>query len=280
MHWLLGRALSLLDLFLLSFTTVIAMRLLGRIYAIIAFATIILVHQDEQLLVWMILFALLAIVSTRAAPAGWPRTLAAWARNLMLAALLVTAVPFAITQLRFALYPQLADPGGTVIEQGTAVALRARAMEPAAPAPSANFVPPPELQEVVVTGAKKQAELSSSISISQERFAPGTLVQAGPGVPHWHYVAYQFSWSGPVDVAQTVNFLILSPWLTGIWRVLGVALLAALLARLMRGDLGRTPPGIDGSPRVRPPHRLCFWYSPVQCFALRVMLPARQTGIC
>ena len=71
----------------------------------------------------------------------------------------------------------------------------------------------------------------------KQRFAPGTLVQAGPGVPHWHYAAYPFNWSGPVDAAQTVHFLILSPWLVGIWRVLGVVLLIALFVRLMRDNL-------------------------------------------
>jgi hypothetical protein len=233
---------GLLDLFLLSFSTVIALRLFGWIYAVIAFATITLAHQDDRLLVWLILFALLAIVSMRAAPAGWPRTLAAWARNLILGALLITAVPFTFTQLRFALYPQLADPAGFVLDKGATVAqLRTQAMEPAAAAPPPNFVPPPpapQLEEVVVTGAKRPAELSSSIPSSHQRFAPGTLVQAGPGVPNWHYVAYPFNWSGPVDVTQTVHFLILSPWLTGIWRVLSVALLIALLARLMRGNVG------------------------------------------
>jgi hypothetical protein len=231
---------GLLDLFLLSFTTVIALRLFGWIYAVIAFAAITLVHQDDQLLAWLILFALLTIVSMRAAPAGWPRSLATWARNLMLGALLVVTVPFAITQVRFALYPELADPGGFVLDEGPGAAqLRKRAMAPAAAAPAAEYAAPapppsPDFQEVVVTGAKGAAESSSSI----QRFAPGTVIQAGPGVPHWHYVAYLYNWSGPVDVAQTVHFLILSPWLTGIWRVLGVALLVALLARLMRADPG------------------------------------------
>ena len=231
---------GLLDLFLLSLTTVIALRLFGWIYAVIAFAAITLVHQDDQLLAWLILFALMTIVSMRAAPAGWPRSWATWARNLMLGALLVITVPFAITQVRFALYPELADPGGVLDEGGGIAQLRSRAMAPAAAtqplgeAPTAAPPPAADFQEVVVTSAKRAAESSSSI----QRFAPGTLVQAGPGVPRWHYVAYPFNWSGPVDVAQTVHFLIVPPWLTGLWRVLGVALLIALLARLMRAGPG------------------------------------------
>src|SRR5882672_3331469 len=70
---------GLLDLFLLSFVTVIAFRLFGWIYAAVTFAAVTLVQQDDQLLVWLILLVLLAIVSMRAVPAGWPRSLATWA---------------------------------------------------------------------------------------------------------------------------------------------------------------------------------------------------------
>jgi hypothetical protein len=241
---------GLLDLFLLSFVTVIVLRLFGWIYAAVTFAAVILVHQDNQLLVWLILLVLLAIVSMRAAPAGWPRSLATWARNLLFGALLLTAVPFAITQLRFALYPQLADPGGFAVnEPANVLGLGATVSRRMAAAPAPDYAspalappPPPRLEEVIVTGAKKTAdnrpaELDSSIRMSRQRFAPGTLVQAGPGVPHWRYAAYSFNWSGPVDAAQTVHFLILSPWLVGAWRVLGVVLLIALLVRVTRDNL-------------------------------------------
>src|SRR5260221_1885900 len=242
---------GLLDLFLLSFVTLIALRLFGWIYAVVTFAAVTLVQQDDQLLVWLILLVLLAIVSMRAVPAGWPRSLATWARNLLFGALLLTSVPFAITQLRFALYPQLADPGGYVVNEPATVAqLGARVMGGMAATPAPNYAPPastlvpppPRLEEVMVTGAKRTAnnrpaESSSSILVSEQRFAPGTLVQAGPGVPHWRYAAYPFNWSGPVDAAQTVNFLIVSPWLVGVWRVLGVVLLFALLVRVIRDNL-------------------------------------------
>jgi len=240
---------GLLDLFLLSFTTVIAWRVFGWIYAVVTVVTIALVHQENQLLVWLILFVLLASVSMRAAPAGWPRSVATWARNVLVAALVVTAVPFSIAQIRFALYPQLADPAGVVLldNAGAALSTTHRMMAPSArqvPAPEAaslqappNFEPPPQLQEVVVTGGRRQPESSVSIQSPTERFTPGTLVQAGPGVPNWRYAAYSFNWSGPVDTAQTVNFVILRPWLVGAWRVLSVALLAVLFARLIRDNL-------------------------------------------
>jgi hypothetical protein len=87
---------GLLDLFLLSFTTVIALRLFGWIYAAVTCAAVTLVHQENQLLVWLILFVLLATVSMRAAPTSWPRFVATWARNILMGVLLVTVVPFAV----------------------------------------------------------------------------------------------------------------------------------------------------------------------------------------
>ncbi len=228
---------GLLDLFLLSFTAVIALRLFGWLPAAVVFVMVILVHQEEPRLVWVILCVLLATIAMRAAPMGRMRLLANGVRVLSLAALLLVSVPFAVTQLRFALYPQLADPGGFVLDERLR-APRAAALEVNAP-PAHYGVPPPSprLEEIIVTGARKQGEPSSSMQMPQQRYAPGTLVQAGPGVPHWRYGAYAFSWSGPVDAAQSVHFVILPPWLVGIWRVLGVALLAVLFVYLTRANL-------------------------------------------
>jgi hypothetical protein len=40
-------------------------------------------------------------------------------------------------------------------------------------------------------------------------------------------VRYDYGWTGPVDAAQTVRFVVLSPILVAIWRIVGVALLIA-----------------------------------------------------
>ena len=54
---------------------------------------------------------------------------------------------------------------------------------------------------------------SSGLNSAQvvPRYAPGTLLQAGPGLPDWSYVDYSFDWSGPVDPEQTVRFLYIGP---------------------------------------------------------------------
>jgi hypothetical protein len=232
---------GLLDLFLLSLTSVIALRLFGWTYAAVTFATITLVHQDNRLLAWLILLVLVAAVSMRAAPAGWPRTLSTMARNILLGALLVVSVPFAVAQLRFAFYPQLAELAGHALQQPVGVAKSVEYMRAGARAALAppNYAPSPEpmMQAVGSIAAAGTAASVGSTRIPLERFAPGTLVQAGPGIPNWRYAAFSFNWSGPVDAAQTVHFVILPPWLVGLWRVLSVALLAVLCTQLLRGNL-------------------------------------------
>src|SRR5258708_233001 len=69
------------------------------------------------------------------------------------------------------------------------------------------------------------------------------MVQAGPGIPQWHYVRYDYGWTGPVDAAQTVRFVVLSPAFVAIWRILGVALLIAMFWRMTRGDTDLTTIG-------------------------------------
>lgn len=240
---------GLLDLFLLLITAVIALRLYGWFYGVVAFAVVALLHQENPVLVWLILSVLLATALVRVIPTGWPHSAASWSRNLLLGVLLFVSIPFAITQIRFALYPQLAEQSGI----SAPVEIAQLAASPPASAtlagtattnaPSLNLVsavPAPKLEEVVVTGSKQSGKVANpyELGLSAEprgRYAPGTSIQAGPGVPHWRYATYAFGWSGPVDASQTVRFVVLPPVLVGIWRLLGVALLAALFLQMTRG---------------------------------------------
>ena len=74
------------------------------------------------------------------------------------------------------------------------------------------------------------------------------MLQAGPGIPAWHYNSYSYYWSGPVDAADTVRFIYVGPLVLFFWRMLGVVALAVLfvwLARLSYGGTWRLP----GMPR-------------------------------
>ncbi|MFO1466268.1 MAG: hypothetical protein U1F35_07505 [Steroidobacteraceae bacterium] len=259
----------LLDLFLLLITAAIALRLFGAGFAAVTLLAVALVHHENASLVWLLLAVLVSLAILRVAPEGKPRVLASWARTALLALLLVVLVPFAISQVRYALYPQLADrgevyPASLVPMAAPRAAGAPRAEEIVVTATRRDSAPPPvqesepspvELDEMETQGAADASALQIEaapasaakvenpygMSLSSERsyqgYAPGTLVQAGPGRPRWNFVSYEYSWAGPVEAAQSVRFVILPTLAMSAWRVLGVALLALVFVVLARsGD--------------------------------------------
>jgi hypothetical protein len=240
---------SLMDIFLVLLATAVAFRLFGGVYAAVAFLGITLIHQENEVLVWLVLFALVTLILFRQVPEGRLKRLTRWLNYAALALLLVQMVPFTVEQIRFAFYPQLADQGwnrGSGELQPLAASVGSARMpaeiaQIAAPA-AANFAPvspAPELQEVVVAnpyGLSSLARHQLGIPEPNQRYAPGALLQAGPGIPQWRYVRYDYGWIGPVDASQTVRFVVLSPGLVALWRILGVALLIAIFWGMTRGD--------------------------------------------
>ncbi|HEY0801247.1 MAG TPA: hypothetical protein VGD54_10410, partial [Steroidobacteraceae bacterium] len=231
---------SLMDIFLVLLASAIAFRLFGVAYAAVAFLGIALVHQENEFVVWVFLLALVTLILFRQLPEGRFRTLSRWLNYAALAVMLMQIVPFAVEQIRFALYPQLADPGSTGGPASETVRLAvARSDKP--PPPQLAEVSPsaPVLQETVVENPYGLASLIASPSDMlerKERYAPGAMVQAGPGIPQWHFVRYDYGWTGPVEAAQTVRFVVLSPALVAIWRIVGVSLLIAMFWGMTRGD--------------------------------------------
>jgi hypothetical protein len=253
----------LIDVFVLLLSSVVALRAFGPGYALIALAAIGLMHQDEHAITWLVLGGLVLAALAHAVPEGWARSALGATRTALLVLLLIVAVPFGLSQLRLALYPQLAPlpgaqgplaPAPRIADDRQDALERKLASAPLsanAPAPAAKLEQEGEVQnpyglsEVVVTGARRSAAAVAGAAgemVGEERYAPGTVLQAGPGVPQWNYLAYEFSWSGPVESSQGVRFWIVRPLMLGVWRVLGVALLALLIARLARAgsDAGRS----------------------------------------
>jgi hypothetical protein len=253
----------LLDIFAALLIATVAWRLFGLPIAALALGAIVLTHQESGAVTWLWLNLLIALALLRAAPEGWLRRWAGAYRLIALAALVLALVPFAVTQARFALYPQLeselSEPGAVLMrpisaDEGTP--LRRAAPPPLAAAP-AVAAPVEEkeayagsvgsvaslgkaVQEVVVTEARGRAP--------SESYEPGETLQAGPGLPVWRYHAYHYSWSGPVEPAATVRFLISPPWLTRLWRLVAIALSAWLLLVLARGSRLSLPPWLRRAP--------------------------------
>ncbi|HZF26772.1 MAG TPA: hypothetical protein VEZ88_10970 [Steroidobacteraceae bacterium] len=235
----------LLDMFLVLIATLAISRLLGWRVGLLALGGLVLTHHDSHGMIWLWVNFLIALVLAREAPEGRLRFLASIYRAVSAAVLVIALVPFVASQARLAIYPQL-DTGELYF--------------PAVPAPPPQAVNAPaseapvtrenerkdvglmrslgkadRLEQAVVTGS---SFASGRYSKPAERYAPGTLLQAGPGIPEWQFVAQPYSWSGPVDAGQKLHFLIATPFWLSLWRLVGIALLAALLVVLMRFAYG------------------------------------------
>lgn len=252
----------LLDMFLVLIASAAVIRLFGWPAGVLALVALVLTHQDSGGQVWLWLNLLLALVLAREAPEGRLRKVATLYRNTSAAVLLIVLVPFVFQQVRLAVYPQLEQSltGGwaQLGELGRAepaaapedVMYMPQGIEPQAPAmnmivPAATELAPEEDKsrgKVVVTGsrvARENAEARLNYSQVVQRYAPGTLVQTGPGIPNWQYNIYPYSWSGPVDASESVRFVILTPLWLGLWRIVGCVLLVALLLVLASVSFGK-----------------------------------------
>jgi hypothetical protein len=239
----------------------------GRAVAVAAAVALLLLYQEAPAMIWLWANAIAAIALFRAAPEGKLRGFAARYRVASFAVLTLALLPLLIGQMRLAIYPQLdAYPHGFSAWMGGSVGgaqpsnLAAGVTKDMMEAPQAAPVPPSareqafepqadedsvELSEVQITGSRI---LYSSVS---NRYAAGTLLQAGPGVPNWSYKTYPYGWSGPVEPGQDVRFIWLGPVAMGLWRILGVlatALFALLLARISF-NLQLNIPGVPTSGR-------------------------------
>jgi hypothetical protein len=238
----------LLDIFVVLLSATVAWRMLGIRPAAIALIVGLLTYQEIGAPVFLWLAVLVAVALQRAAPEGRLRTWAAGTRVLVLVLLLLALVPFALRQVRLAVYPQLeAIPtgslsagiagvapapvaslvvAGNVSEEAKREGRAAAFQRDAARLSAGSLSAPAAVQEVAVTSATR---------VETARYEPGALVQAGPGVPSWNYNVYPYSWSGPVEESATARFLISPPWMTRSWRLLAVAFSALFFLELIRG---------------------------------------------
>ena len=250
---------SLLDLFVVALIALLAGRLLGWPWALLAAGYLTLAQHENDAPLWTLAVALALALLLRALPEGRLRSAARIGAVATFALALLWTLPFAAAQLQSALHPQLEGSSESRMvsvdfaPQAAQDERNAKAMKefapampepppPPAPAPmvemSSNAIPAaprtgaapaPRLQTVVVTGSAISA--STLVSSEQDNRA---LIQAGAGTPHWDEDNnYRLGWSGPVTSAQSTRLLIAPAWLVRLLRVAMVALLATLLAKLL-----------------------------------------------
>ena len=258
-----GASWNLLDLFVVALIALLVWRWLGWRWALVALAFVVLSHGEAGAPRWLPALAVAFGLAARALPDGRLRKVARHAGIVALVLAVLATLPFAALQLRNALHPQLEGNslawiasqrmgGATAVREEFAppppmaakriggapppqeLSTMAAPTEPPPPAPPPADVAPDSqsLQTVVATAAP----IGRTDLIGYEAYPPGTLVQAGRGVPDWAGFgsSYRLGWSGPVTAQQTYRLVILPAWATRILRGVMLALLLAWLAAIAR----------------------------------------------
>ena len=205
----------------------------GPFTATIGGLGLFLTYQAAPGLIWVWGNLLAAIALARAAPAGRLARVASVYRTVSFAGLALALVPFTWSEVRHAIYPQLEATGyptqRLTARMPAAASFETRVAEESPPAAARA-----DLASLAVSGGRGTSAAEPLLA----RYAAGTLVQAGPGIPAWNYGAHPFGWTGPVEPDQSLRFVVLGPVAVALWRIAGVAALAWFFIRLARNSFG------------------------------------------
>ncbi len=254
---------TLLDLFVVALIALLAGRLLGWRWALLAAGYLALAQHEAMAPLWTLAVALGLALVLRALPEGRLRLFARGGAMALFALAALWALPFSAAQLEYALHPQL-EQGARERVVSAAFAPPPDALSPhqeragmapppAPPAPpAAPKQPPPRIIQQVTPPAVAEASTNAfqssprslnSVVVSGSRISVSQwvsneqdsrrVIQAGAGTPRWNDGNnYRLGWSGPVTPQQTTRLVIAPGWLVRLLRVLMVGLLAVVLGRL------------------------------------------------
>ena len=223
-----------LDFFVLLIVTVATVRLFGRGAGAIALVALVLSYHEPGAPVWTWLNLLAAVALVRVAPEGRLQRLARSYRLVSLAVLVAWLVPFAIGQIRIAVYPQLqAESHRTAPNVGLFEALSGQ-ME-LAPSPERVVLDSiatatetaKDVGDVVVASAFQRGANATAV---YSRYPDDALVQAGTAKPDWSWITYELAWSGPVDSERTMRLVIAPNWLVALLRFATIGALGVFTA--------------------------------------------------
>lgn len=236
---------NLWNIFLVLIVAAVSRRLLGWTAGIVALLALTLTHEAANAPLFLWLVALIGVGIQRVLPVGGFRRLLSVANGLVLAALVLMLLDFAVDQARSGMYPQLELGRYATIQQGGEPAQRSGVVGAVMQVADEAIGGSEALVEQAVPAsapvAKEMRALSSVMphqKAAQRELKTGydanAQVQTGPGEPAWRWRAISLHWSGPVLQDQTMHLYWLSPSLHRVWRLVSVLLAFAFAALLLR----------------------------------------------
>lgn len=235
---------TLLDLFLVLITTVVAGRLFGPMAGGLAFFAMALSITEPGAPRWFWLTPL-ALEALARVVGGRMGTVLRTGRTSAWVVLALMLVPFAATQLRAGMYPSLErdlgllSPGHSLFDASTAVTARANysAEEKSAPSLSRGEATTKKSARKLQSLDEYAASAGSDAYVQRldaVQIDPKSSAQTGHGVPEWSWREVSLRWSGPVERHQQLSFVLLPPWGNLVATFLRVGLLALLFGLLVR----------------------------------------------
>ena len=242
----------LLDFFVLLIVTVAAARLFGRKVAAVAFVALLLSYHEPGAPVWTWLNLLAATALARVAPEGRLLRMTRGYRVAALGVLLLFLVPFAVVQIRIAVFPQLETPAyrhaGTFglfevltgrMPRGLGDVIFEPIHEVRRYADAARQSPAADGTREVESEGDSETMMVTGAFIRPRPPGADEARQTGPGIPAWQWTSYPLTWSGPVDAERDMRLVILPPWATALLRFLAVVALGVFAARFAFEVAGR-----------------------------------------
>ena len=240
---------TLLDFFLVLVAAVAAFRLWGGAWGAATLLLLIFTWQEADAPRWL----WLNLIGAAALSHALRNTrLGIWLRRYSMAAWLavvVVALPFAVTQVRATLYPALGVHGvggesGELAQEpppAPAPAMAGAEAPASADGPAvADEARAPVAAEasrrVLRKESKNESRYSASSTVASSRLDeidPKAVVQTGPGLPRWRWNTHALTWNGPVEKSQTMTIWLLPPWSKALITIAQLLLLAALLKRTL-----------------------------------------------
>ncbi|TBR37081.1 MULTISPECIES: hypothetical protein [Dyella] len=262
-HW------SLLDLFVVALMTLLAGRLLGWRWAVIAAVFLVLSQHESNAPRWTLALVLALSVLARALGDGKLQSISRAVAGAVLVLTFLWTLPFAALQLKYALHPQL-EVGGELSTQAEAGLPPPPGLMPAVEEASTNDIPAPPAppppaapatmaRDGFLTGGyartsgaaapespdEEKAQSLAGLAVVAPHAPSGnklaneigkrSIVQAGNGKPAWfNGPNYRMAWTGPVTNEESFRLVIAPSWMVRLLRVLMLVTLGLLLANLTR----------------------------------------------
>lgn len=236
---------TLLDIFLVLIVALAFWKLWGPRWGGLALLVLILTVLEPKAPRWIWLVLLAGQALLRVLIKGQLQRLLKIYHVIVVAALLLAVIPFAVRQIRHTMHPTLEHPywdiDSVAREINDNLATGAASPHPEEMRDKGEETPgmggavdramkmaPPTPPSVAQSTSQNYQSYGRKKLAQQE---PGAKVQTGPGLPNWQWNQMALHWSGPVTRDQSLRLCLLSPRLHFAIAVLAILLLGVLVGR-------------------------------------------------